>query len=390
MTNFAKVSERDNIKPRRDPFWTKVSKGCYLGYRKMTSASDGTWLARYLDVTTGKQNHKPLGDFSELPKSERYLAAKEAAEAWFEHLGRGGSTKVMTVAQCCDHYVEYLKREKGADSQASSSARARFDSFILKGQRLAGVELSKLQPAHLIAWRRAVAAIPAARGARRGEQRSDSTLNRDMTTLRAALNLAVTDRLVTSDFAWRNALKPIKNADRRRDLYIDPQQRRHLIVHANEDFADFLRGLCLIPLRPGALAALKVGNYDKRLKTLTVAKDKAGQDRKITLPDATADFFARLSKDKLPGAYLFNRTNLMAWNRESWKYPMKLAVKASALPAGVTCYTIRHSVITDLIHSGLDSLTVAQLSGTSMAMIEKHYGHLTQDHAREALSRLVV
>ena len=45
-------------------------------------------------------------------------------------------------------------------------------------------------------------------------------------------------------------------------------------------------------------------------------------------------------------------------------------------------------VITDLIQSGLDTLTVAQLSGTSVRMIEKHYGHLTRDHARDALARL--
>ena len=37
---------------------------------------------------------------------------------------------------------------------------------------------------------------------------------------------------------------------------------------------------------------------------------------------------------------------------------------------------MRHSVISDLVHDGLDLLTVAQISGTSVAMIERHYGHL--------------
>ena len=66
---------------------------------------------------------------------------------------------------------------------------------------------------------------------------------------------------------------------------------------------------------------------------------------------------------------------------------MKDAVSAAKL-RGCTCYTIRHSVITDMIHTGTDPLTVAQLSGTSVLMIEKHYGHLTHDHARDALARL--
>jgi len=45
-------------------------------------------------------------------------------------------------------------------------------------------------------------------------------------------------------------------------------------------------------------------------------------------------------------------------------------------------------VITDLIRARLPALTVAQLSGTSVAMIERHYGHLVRNHAEEALARL--
>jgi integrase len=220
--------------------------------------------------------------------------------------------------------------------------------------------------------------------------RSASSLNRDMTSLRAALNLAYRDVLVTSDFAWRSKLLPVKNADRRRDVYLDQDQRRELISHAPADLADLLRGLSLIPLRPGALAALTVASYDKRLKTLTVGKDKAGKDRKIALPDRTAQFFDGLCKDKLPAAPLFSRSNGKAWDKDAWKYPVKDAVAAAKLPDEVTCYTIRHSVITDLIHSGLDTLTVAQLSGTSVLMIERHYGHLTRNHAREALGHLLL
>ncbi len=54
-------------------------------------------------------------------------------------------------------------------------------------------------------------------------------------------------------------------------------------------------------------------------------------------------------------------------------------------------YNLRHSAITDLIAlHRLDTMTVAQLSGTSLAMIEKHYGHLLRDHAADALSKLAL
>jgi hypothetical protein len=47
-------------------------------------------------------------------------------------------------------------------------------------------------------------------------------------------------------------------------------------------------------------------------------------------------------------------------------------------------------VITDLVTAGLPLLTVAQISGTSAEMIEKHYGHLVRDAAVEALAGLAI
>jgi len=42
------------------------------------------------------------------------------------------------------------------------------------------------------------------------------------------------------------------------------------------------------------------------------------------------------------------------------------------------------------VTSGLDLLTVAKVSGTSVAMIEKHYGHLQKKRAADALAGLAL
>ena len=76
-----------------------------------------------------------------------------------------------------------------------------------------------------------------------------------------------------------------------------------------------------------------------------------------------------------------------AWDKDSWKRPVKAAAAAAKLPDTTKAYNLRHSVITDLIGAGLDVLTVARLSGTSVAMIERHYGHLLADHAAPAHRR---
>src|SRR5690606_27219101 len=184
--------------------------------------------------------------------------------------------------------------------------------------------------------------------------------------------------------------KPIKNASRRRELYLDIEQRRRLIGAAAPDIAAFLRGMSILPLRPGALAALKVGYFDKRLKTIKVGKDKAGADRRLTLPAAAVEFLSEQADGRPAAAPLLARADGAMWNKDSWKEPVKEAVLAAALPPEATAYTLRHSVITDLVVGGLDLLTVAQVSGTSVAMIEKHYGHLRQSIAALALEKLAL
>jgi integrase len=212
-----------------------------------------------------------------------------------------------------------------------------------------------------------------------------------MAVFKAALNLALRDGYATSDGAWKYKLLPIKNATGKRDCYLDNAQRQALIANAPADIGGFFRALSLIPLRPGAMAALTAGSFDKRLSVLTVGKDKHGQDRKINLPPVTAAFFAEQAANKLPGAPLLSETNGKFWNKDTWKKPFKKAAAKAVLPAKATTYALRHSTITDLIAlHHLDTMTVAQLSGTSVMMIEKHYGHLLQSHAADALALLAV
>jgi integrase len=113
-----------------------------------------------------------------------------------------------------------------------------------------------------------------------------------------------------------------------------------------------------------------------------------GKSRAINIPTGAAELFAQQAKGKLPGAPMFMRANGKAWDKDSWKRPIASAAIAAGLPDGVTAYTLRHSTITDLVRLGLPLLTIAQISGTSAEMIERHYGHLAKDAALKALGEL--
>ena len=73
------------------------------------------------------------------------------------------------------------------------------------------------------------------------------------------------------------------------------------------------------------------------------------------------------------------------WDKDAWKGPITDAARAAGLPESATANTMCDSTITDLLQGGLDPLTVAQVRGTSVAMIEKHYGHLQRKRSAEAV-----
>lgn len=385
---FQKVVDRKALAPRRDPYWMKLSKGCFLGFRKMASDADGTWLARARDEIRNEQKHQPLGDFSEWPQAERFDQAKRAAEAWFEHLGKGGTTGSYTIQAVCEAYLTHL-RSDGKDASAKD-AEARFANYVLDDAVFANTEVSKLTPNHVQAWKARLRARPSLSGPNRGKPRSASTLNRDMTPFRAALNLALTDRRVTSDFAWKEKLKPTPKADKRRDLYIDKQERIRLIKHADPDLAIFLTGLSVLPFRPGALAKLKVCDFDPRDKILTVPWEKRHDMRKLKVPPNVVELFHELMQGAASESPLFRRANETGWNKDAWKDGVKEAAEKAGLPQKTTAYTLRHSTITDLVTTGTPLLTIAQISGTSRKMIEDHYAHLLEDETVKALAVLAL
>jgi integrase len=390
-TKIDTVSARRDLKARHAPYWQKVRAECHLGFRKTTTESVGAWIARYRD-TDGKYQLHSLGSLETVTGADRYVEAVKRAGEWFDHRGKGGSKELLTVQQACQRYVQKARDESRDD--AATDLEGRFRRWVHSNPKLSNTPVIKLTPGMLNDWRNMLVKTPAMlqdKTKKATKPRAASSINREMAVLKAALNLALEDGHATSDAAWKVKLRPIKDAAQRRDCYLDQDQRRALIAHAAPDLAILVRAMSLLPMRPGAVAAFTVSNFDKRLNTLVVGKDKAGKDRKITLPASTTTFFAEQSIDKLPSAPLFARADGAACNKDSWKYPFKDAVIAAKLPLAATAYALRHSTITDLIALyHLDTMTVAVLSGTSLAMIEKHYGHLLREHAAEALGKLAL
>jgi integrase len=392
--NITKSTLRESLPAQENPYWQRVGRGRAIGFRRRSASLPGLWVARYWDASLDKLIVHTLGTLEAHAPAERFDEARRQAEDWFARVGSGADLAIRTVGDACRAYVKSVRedRERADAARVADEIGARFDRLV-HPDPLAQIVLSRLREKHVAGWRDRLIALPAAvsrtKTGRTTRARSASTVNRDMTPLRAALNFACARGSVGSDIAWLKALKPIKDADGQRDLYLTRDERKRLIDAAGEEIKPYLTALTMLPLRPGAMAKLTRQDYDERNKVLTVSVDKGHKARQITLPPKTAAFFDDLAKSKLPGAPLLRRADGSAWSKDSWKGPVKDAAKAAGLSAAVSAYSLRHATITDLVSdTDLPLLAVAQISGTSIGMIEKSYAKLRQDRAAAALATL--
>jgi site-specific recombinase XerD len=360
-----KISVRKALAPRPEPYWAAPSaRGLFLGYRKI-DGERGSWVARLRDEETAKQIYHALGQ--ETPGHD-YKAAMAAMLAWVKSRDKGVSTKDITVSEACKQYV--LNRERQKSEACAQDAKKRFERTVY-GTTFGALQLARLKVTHVNAWRDSLGLCKASQ-------------NRTMTTLRAALNLAVKSRLVDDSVAreWGD-VEQHKKADGRRSLFLDLTQRRALLNSATGSVRDLIEASMLLGSRPGELTSLTRGAFDARTQCV-VLNGKTGE-RTIPLPPAALSLFIKLSKSKLPSAYLFTRENGMRWQHSDWDQLVRDAAKQAKLPKGVCLMTLRHSFITQSIMDGLSIMDVANFCGTSLAMVGKHYGQFVQNSVRERM-----
>lgn len=147
------------------------------------------------------------------------------------------------------------------------------------------------------------------------------------------------------------------------------------MIESCEHGLDLLaKSMLLTGARPGELAAMNISDFDSRLGAITL-RGKTGE-RIVAVSTEAARFFAERGKNKIGQTPMLSIDYGHRWNKDSWKKIFKKAVEKAGLPEFVVLYSIRYTAISEMILAGMDSLIVAKLVGTAVAMIESNYGHL--------------
>jgi integrase len=168
-------------------------------------------------------------------------------------------------------------------------------------------------------------------------------------------------------------------------VFLTAPQRKAIIAAASPEVAPFLRGLELTGARPMELASASVADFDGEA-ALRLAHRKGRPPRlrvrRVILSKDGLEFFKIHTSGKRATEPIFSEDGAQRWRRHTWSRAINRAIElhnakaeeGDGVPEAATAYSFRHARISELLQiHGVDPLTVAAQTGTSLAMIEKAY-----------------
>lgn len=371
MTAIVSKTDRNKLQPRREPYWARLLAGGYIGFRKLDSG-EGTWISRWRSED-GKQHYRALGHFDD------YDEAAKAARDWIAQNQQGASPRTTTVEAACKAYEEALLLDQRTST--AKDVEGRFRRLVYR-TAFGRIPLDRLKTTDVRRW----LADQTKQDEDSDEEdlrRAKDSANRNLASLKAALNRALSDRLVATDSGWKTVRAFERVSARRKNAFLSMAARHRLLEKCDDDLRVLVEAMLLTGARPGELAMLNASDFDRKFGSLTL-RGKTGE-RTVAVSTAAAEFLSNLARSRIGNAPLLITSTGGRWNKDSWKKPFKEAVIAAELPPDVVLYALRHTAISEMIMSGMDSFVVAKVTGTSVQMIESNYGHLSHDKVRDRL-----
>jgi integrase len=395
-------SARAKLAERREPYWTVLSAGCALGYRR--GAKGGTWIAKFRDAD-GKRHLEALGAADDTRDPDglsvySFAQAQERARGWFQRKAREAAgdfvplDRPYTVADAlADYRVDYQRRGGKATDRLDWSAAA-----WIKPE-LGSVVLDRLTKGKIVAWHQKIAETPPRLRTKAGAapkhrdidsspeavRRRRSTANRVLTILKAALNHAHREGRCASDDAWRT-VRAFREADAARLRYLSDDEARRLMNACSPDFRALVTGALLTGCRYGELAAMTIADFNPDAGTVRVRTSKSGKPRHVVLPQEGQDFLADLAAGKPGRARLFLRSKGKPWAKSEQQRPLAAACKAARIDPSVNFHGLRHSYASRLAMRNVPlAVIAAQLGHSDTRMVEKHYGHLSPGYVADTV-----
>jgi integrase len=402
-SNLKDRAARSRLVARGKPHYRLIEPGLHLGYRKPRgrkgkAAAAGCWVVRHY---AGAQSYvtETIGvadDFSDADGVAvlDFRQAQDAARV--RHVQRAhsdaGVGAPLTVSAALDAHFEHL------EGKGQAVVNQRYHRALII-PTLGDVEVAALTTKQLSHWLRALAKRPPRVRTRPGQpqqhraadddpeavRRRRSSANRVYNTLRAALNHAWRQGLVTSNAAWAR-VEAFAGVDAARVRALTVAESKRLINACDPEFRLVVTAALQTGCRYGELCRLKVGDFNPDSGTLAIWQSKSGKPRHVVLTREGADFFAQLTAGRDPGDLMLRRADGGAWGRSNQQHRMIDACKRAKITPPIGIHGLRHTWASLAIMAGMPLQVAARnLGHVDTSMVEKHYGHLSKSFIHDAI-----
>jgi integrase len=214
--------------------------------------------------------------------------------------------------------------------------------------------------------------------------------------LRQVLNRAVAWGLIDYNPAKRGVPNPVRRSKEKRP-FESWQQIDAIAEHLGPVYGPMVVFAAATGLRPSELFALEHRDVDRSAGVVYVRRAYANSrvkhtktrlsTRAVPLQAIALEAIDRLPLSENPILFAnsrVGRVDFRSFGRRHWK---PAQTKAGIEPLR-HLYDLRHTYATFALRAGVSVFAVSRFMGSSLAMIDRHYGHLARDSREHAVSLL--
>jgi integrase len=276
------------------------------------------------------------------------------------------------VAAVVEAFLESMEANR------SAATFSWYSGYLLRFVKAHGAKrCHDLRRHHLTRWVESEFATPGARAA-------------GIRTVKTCLNWAAGEEIIRSN-PFARVRTPGGN---RRETLVYPEAQRRILEDLSHGkhrrpFRLYLIAMRHSGCRPGEIRRVTAEHFDQGLEAWVFAKhktsDKVQRKRVVHLSPCLLTLTRILARARPKGS-LFRNADGEPWSKNAIVDRMRRIRVKFGLPPGATAYSFRHGFITDGLMRGVDVATMAALTGTSVEMISRHYGHLEKhgEHLKRA------
>jgi integrase len=349
--------------------------------------------------------------------------AKSVALASLERSTEGIVQGRLTVRKAMARYIDYL----ASQGKRTLETERRAAALILP--TLGDIEVAALTSERIRKWLASMAASPALLRSKRGDKKKNtrpepgddpeairrrrSSANRVLTMLKAALNHAYDEKLVSNNEAWGRRVKPFRDVDAARTRYLNIAEAKRLLNACDPSFRALVQGALETGCRYGELCRLEVQVFNEDSGTVAIRRSKSAKARHVVLSEEGVSFFSQMTAGRIGTDFIFinagkleraeERTaikleregkangNIRTNDKGEWRAaeqtrPMKDACERAKIIPPISIHGLRHTWASLAAMAGVPLMVVAKnLGHADTRMVEKHYGHLAPSFVADAI-----